>query len=130
MNSNLTSDFQVAGLLSPYLLLLFVRDVVQLSEDVISLAPLYHRSDLILRCPAGVVPRGGQCGFQLAVLKYMGVENPTRLITLLPYSLKHVVGSCLVGSTGGHEYRELSAVVRMYPDNTARAIIANCAKNL
>ena len=44
--------------------------------------------------------------------------------------VKHVVGSCLVGSTGGHEYCKLSAVVRMYTDNTAWAIIANCAKNL
>ena len=42
-------------------------------------------------------------------------------------ALKHVVGSCLVGSPGGHGGRELSAVVKMYPD---MRYIANCAKNL
>ena len=41
--------------------------------------------------------------------------------------LKHVVGSCLVGSPNGHGGHELLAVVRIYP---GIKIIATCAKNL
>ena len=37
-------------------------------------------------------------------------------------ALKHVVGSCLVGSPGGHGGRELSAVVKMYPVTRIRDI--------
>ena len=44
--------------------------------------------------------------------------------------LKHIVGSCLVGSPNGHGGRELSTVVRIYPGIQYIKIIATCAKNL
>ena len=36
--------------------------------------------------------------------------------------VKHVVGSCLVGSPGGQGVRELSAVVKIYPVTRIRDI--------
>ena len=49
---------------------------------------------------------------------------------LIQCTLKHIVGSCLVGSPDGHGGRELSTVVRIYPGIRYIKIIATCAKNL
>ena len=44
------------------------------------------------------------------------MEASLAMSVSMPYGLKHVVGSSLFGSPGGHGGREFSSVVRFYPD--------------
>ena len=72
--------------------------------------------------------------FQQSKCKCCGCFHKSRLYSIRLYVLKHVVGSCLVGSPGGQGVRELSAVVKMYPvtriRDISRTVLKNCRKVL
>ena len=72
--------------------------------------------------------------FKLARANDTGAPNPTSFLLTRVDIIKHVVGSCLVGSPGGQGVRELSAVVKMYPvtriRDISRTVLKNCRKVL